>query len=116
MSVFERAAAALSTLGVPYANQIYRTATGADLPDVFITYNLISSVGVSHADDVEKLRRQRVQVSVWSRDGLTSLPDVDGAMTAAGFARAEKRQLPFDQESGHFGLALDYVETEDQDA
>jgi len=112
-TIFEIAATALATLSVPYANQVYIPATGSDLPDLYLVYSLISAPPAQHADDVERLRANRVQVSVYSRTGLVSLPDVDGAMVAAGFARAAKYQIPYSRETKHFGLALDYVYLEE---
>jgi aminoglycoside phosphotransferase (APT) family kinase protein len=100
---------ALATLGVPFACGRYVTASGSGLPDTFMVYSLVSSVPALHADNTERERWERVQVAVYSRAGLASLPDVDGAMTAAGFQRGAARQLPYDEASGHYGLALDYV-------
>jgi hypothetical protein len=50
-----------------------------------------------------------VQVTAWSRAGLASLPNVDAAMLAAGFFKRDQRQVPQDRETGHYGLATDYV-------
>lgn len=108
-TIFERAASALATLSVPYANQVELTATGSDLPDLYLVYFLVSAPPILHADNTERLRANRVQVSIYSRSGLVSLPDVDSAMVAAGFDRAGKYQLPYSRETKHFGLALDYI-------
>ncbi len=113
MTIFERVHTALSTLGVPFANQRYRTDTGTSLPDPHITYSLVSSAARQHADDDETARSHRVQVNVFSRTGLVTLPDIDGAMKAAGFVPAGKRQLPSEPDSDWFGLAQDYVYLED---
>jgi hypothetical protein len=113
-TVFERVSTALSGLNVPYANQVYIPATGSDLPDLFLVYTLITSGAEQHADNVEKLRSNQVQVSIYSRTGLvTGLPNVDAAMVAAGFQRAAKYQLPYSRETKHFGLALDFTEIEE---
>jgi hypothetical protein len=113
-TIFERAATAIATLSVPYANQVYIPQTGTALPDQFIVFFLVSSQPVLQADDAEELRGNRVQVSVYDRNGLVSLPDVDTAMIAAGFKRSAKNQLPFNQETRHFGLALEYTYLEDE--
>lgn len=113
-TIFERVADALDSLGVDYASGIYIPETGESLPDQFITYSLVSSPPEQHADQVETLRSFRVQVSVYDRSGLIDLPDVDGAMVAAGFAISNKYQIPYDQETGHHGLAQDYIFLEDE--
>jgi len=113
MTIFDRVVNALKTLNVPYANQVYIPATGNKLPDLFLVYFLISSAARQHADDRETLRATRVQVSVYSRAGLTDLPDVDSAMLAAGFARSAVFQMAYNRETRHFGIALDYVYMEE---
>ncbi len=109
-TVFEKVSDALDTLNptIPYALGQYLTSTGGDLPDVFIVYSEISGVPVQHADNVEKQRTFRIQLSLYSRTGLISLPDVDTAMIAQGFTRGPERQLPYDEGTRHFGLAKDY--------
>jgi hypothetical protein len=107
-TIYERTATALDTLSpVPFGLAPYKT-TG-DLPDTFLAYQLITGTPEQHADDAEQERAYTVQVSIYARGGLVSLPDVDTAMTAAGFQKGPERQLPQDQETGHYGLAKDYV-------
>lgn len=108
--VYVLAETAIKTLNVPYGAGTFMPTDGSDvLPDLFIEYSLVSSTSVQHADNVEKLRRNRVQVSIFSRSGLVDLPDVTSAMEAAGFLLGAARELQFDKETRHFGLALDYV-------
>jgi hypothetical protein len=108
-SIFARVASALATISpsVPYAQAPYLSADGS-LPDTYLAFQLITSPPAQHADDAETQRAYLVQVSIYSRSGLESLPDVDGAMSAAGFQKGDFRNLPKDSESGHFGLAKDY--------
>jgi hypothetical protein len=106
--VFERTTAALTSLSTPFACDRFIPASGSELPDLFMAFFMVSSVAGQHADNSESERVERVQVSVFSRTGLSGLPDVDLAMTAAGFKPGPKRQLPFDMATGHFGLAQDY--------
>jgi len=110
-TIFERTATALATLApaIPYALAPYQTSNNAALPDVYIAYQLITSPPEQHADDAETLRRYLVQVSIWSRAGLVTLPDVDAVMLTAGFQKSDWRQLPRDPATGHFGLAKDYT-------
>ena len=110
MTIFEIVTTALNTLTpVPFALDTFLTATGADLPDTFITYLDVSDVAAQHADDQETERTYRIQVSIFSRSGLVSLPDVDGAMLAAGFQKGPARQLPYNAETRHFGIAKDFI-------
>lgn len=109
MSIWETVETALSGITVPKAANFYQAASGQELPDTFLVYFLLSSLPEQAADDTEMLRSWRVQISVYSRSGLAGLPDVDSAMLAAGFARGPQRELPFNQLTRHFGLALEYV-------
>lgn len=108
-TIFEQVDEALATLDVPYAENIYLPETGEALPDLFLVDMLVSGVPEQHADDDETARSYRVQISIYSRSGLIDLPDVDGAMKAAGFTKSAEREIPYDQETGHFGLAIDYI-------
>lgn len=112
-TVFERVAAALLTTGVPFANGQYIAASGQPLPDVFMTYILVADRPAQHADNGERSRTSRVQVSTYSRLGLADLPDVKAAMCAAGFMAGARYQIPYDRDTGHYGLASEYVILED---
>lgn len=109
MSIWERVVAALTGLGVPMAANVYVAPTAGELPDLYLVYFLVSSPPEQHADDAEILRSYRMQVTIYNRAGLASLPDVDGSMVAAGFTRGPQRELPYNQLTRHFGLALEYV-------
>lgn len=108
-TIWEITEDALDGLGVPIAANAYIPATGSDFPDVYLVYFLVSSPPILHGDDGEELRYWRMQVSAYSRDGLANLPDIDGAMTAAGFSRGPQREIPYSHSTRHFGLALEYV-------
>ncbi len=107
MTIWERVSAALQPLGVDMAPGTYLGEPG-QLPDLFLTYFLISAPPEQHANDSETLRSYNVQVTAYSRNGLASLPDITGAMKAAGFTPGSYRELPFNQVSGHYILALDF--------
>jgi len=109
-TIFERVKTALGNLSpaIPYALGQRLTATGAELPDTFIVYLLVSGDPEQHADDAETQRTYQVQVSIYARGGLVTLPDVDAAMLAQGFTQGPERQLLYDKETRHFGLAKDY--------
>lgn len=105
-NIFVTTKAALDTLSVPYGMGTY-LCDGA-LPDRYMVYFVVDGVPTQHADDAETQRTYRVQVSIFDRNGLADLPDVDTAMLAAGFTKGPERQLPCDPEAGHYGLAKDY--------
>jgi len=107
-TIFERVTTALNTLSpaIPFALGVYKTTSA--LPATFIAYQLIDGTPEQHADNAETERAYLVQVSIYARAGLVSLPDVDTAMLAAGFQKGPERQLP-EADTGHFGLAKDYV-------
>ena len=105
-TVFEQVEDALDTLNIPYGMDTY--LSNAELPSQYMAYSLIDGVPSQHADDAETQRTYRVQVSIYDLNGLANLPDVDTAMLAAGFVKGPERQLPRDNESGHYGLAKDY--------
>lgn len=108
-TIYERVNNALNTISpaVAFAMAPYKSTT--DLPDQYLAYQEITSVPEQHADDAETERSYTIQVSIFSRAGLVSLPNVDAAMLAAGFVKSTERQLPQDQATGHYGLAVDYV-------
>jgi hypothetical protein len=109
-TIFELVADALDAISpaVPFALAPYLTAPAAALPDVYLTYQLIDGSPQQHADDAEVGRSYQIQVSIYSRTGLASLPDVDDVMIDAGFTKSSERQLPKDPTTGHYGLAKDY--------
>ena len=108
-TVFERIATALATISpaVPFKLAPYKSTTA--LPEQYLAYQLIVGVPELSADDEEKERSYLVQVSIFSRTGLVSLPDVDTAMVAAGFTKGQERQIPQDPQTGHYGLAKEYT-------
>lgn len=108
--IWELIAAGLDTLtGIPYAADVNRAVLGDPLPDLFIVYGLVSAAAEQHADDAETLRFYRMQVSIYSRAGLTSLPDTDTALFAQGFRFARESTIDFNPETGHYGLAREYT-------
>lgn len=109
MTIWEIAKTALDTLGLPVAANVYLSATGDALPDTYLVYFLVSSPPLMHADDFEILRSYRVQVTAYSRTGLATLPDISAAMVAAGFSRSGQRELPYNQQTRHYALALDFI-------
>jgi hypothetical protein len=106
-TIFEVTADALATLTpVPFGHNTYHSPDGS-IPDLYLAYQTWGTPE-EHADDAEVSRTYRVQVTILSKTGLASLPDVDGAMLAAGFTIGPERELPQDISSGHYILAKDY--------
>lgn len=114
MSIWSITLAALTGLGKPLAANRYVPASGSQLPAEYIVYFLVSSVPQEAADDVETLRSHRMQVSYYSITGLAGLPGISAAMVAAGFTRGPETEIPFNPETGHYGLALEFVYLEQE--
>jgi Protein of unknown function (DUF3168). len=106
-TIFERVDDALASISpaVNYAMAPYK----GTLPDQYVVYQMILGSPEQHADDAETERSYSVQVTIWSRSGLVSVPDIDTAMIAAGFKKSNERQLPQDPQTGHYGLAKEFV-------
>ena len=106
-TIFERADDALAAVSpaVAYAMAPYK----GTLPDQYAVYQLIDGSPEQHADDAETERAYLIQVTIWSRSGLVSIPDVTTPMLAAGFLKVRERQLPQDSNTGHYGLAIEFV-------
>ena len=114
--IFTRVATALGTItDVPYAADANRSVLGDPLPDLFIVYSLVSEAPELHADDAEQTRFNRVQLSIYNRAGMTNPPDTDTAMAGQGFRFARARALPYNPETGHYGLMREYTILLDQE-
>jgi hypothetical protein len=113
-TIWERTASALAGLGVDMAANVFLSETGDTLPDQFIVYQLISSPPQQAADNVETLRTYRMQVTVYDRAGLAALPDVPAAMVTAGFTKSMYRELPYNEKTRHFGLAMEFLYLEEE--
>ena len=116
MTIWEITAEALADLGVQVAANVLIPASGERLPDTFLVYQLISSPPLLHANNLEDMRMYRMQVTAYSRDGLEGLPDVASAMVDVGFTRGPMRELPYNMETRHFGLAMEFVYYTDAEA
>jgi hypothetical protein len=98
---------AVATLALPYAADANRGVLGSPLPDTFIVYRSISNAAEQHADNVETERFCRMQVAIFSRSG--TMPATDAAMIAAGFLFSRETELPYDDLTGHYGVAREYT-------
>jgi hypothetical protein len=106
-NIYERVKTALDTLApsVPHSVAPYK----GSLPDLFIVYQEINDAPEQHADGAETERSYLMQVTIWNRAGVVSLPNVTAAMTAAGFRASSGRPLPQDLQTGHYGYAKDFM-------
>lgn len=111
-TIWEHVEDALAGISQPKAASAYQAATGADLPDTYLVYLLVSAPPLQHADDAETLRTYTVQVSIYSRTGLASLPDIETPLLAAGFLRGPEREIPYNPLTGHYGVAKEFTFTE----
>lgn len=114
-TIWERTGTALAGLGLDVAANVMVQATADALADTYLVYQVISSPPALHADQVEKLRWYRVQVSVYARGGLATVPDlVAAAMVAAGFSKSIFREIPYNEKTRHFGYAMEFIWLEDE--
>lgn len=111
-TVWERTATALGTVS-PAVNYSVAPYKGS-LPSAFIAYQLINSPAEQHADGEETERSYTMQLSFWDTAGIPDTTNVDAAMKAAGFTKSNVRQLPQDQQSHHYGLAVEYLYLEQE--
>ncbi len=111
IDVWELTRLALVGLGWPLAANRYVTANSAALPAQYLVYQLISSQGEQYADNAEKQRSYLMQVTAYSRSSFTTLPDIAGAMTAAGWMPGSIRSIPYNPDTGHHGLVMEFVFT-----
>lgn len=103
---------ALDGLSVPVADGQLKIEDAAEYPPEYVVYFLVSAPVGNFADDGETVRNYKVQVNVFSVNGLTALPaTVDAAMIAAGFIKGNPFEIPPDGDTGHFGLGTEYVIT-----
>ncbi len=114
-TIYDRISDALEPLNVLAFFDKDTPATGEKLPDVFIKYSVPSSTPTQHADDEETTREFMVLVSTYQKGTLLNLPDVPGAMKAAGFTRGDDTQIPFNPDTGHYGLVMEFYYQESEE-
>lgn len=109
MTIWERVVAALTPLGLPLAENTLIVPSGGAWPDAYITFFQVFGVPTFHADNMETQRDKTVQISYYDRAGLAEMPDIAGAMTAAGFTAGAERELAQSTVTGHYGFSMDFV-------
>jgi len=113
-TIWARVRSALSGLGVPVENNRLELQTGETWPDRYITFQAISAVPEEHVDDREVLRSHLVQLNLCSKNGFESFPDVEAAMSAAGFLFQSERDMDY-TETGHYGQSKDFLFMEEKE-
>ncbi len=108
-TIWETVKNAMSGLSIPTAANVYIPPSGSALPDLFVTYQVLEEPSELSADNDESLKSWTVQVTIWSRAGLPGIPTLHQAMLDAGFHRKAGRELPYQQDTRHYGYAADYV-------
>lgn len=107
-TIWELAEDALDGLGCAVAANVLVAASEELRPDEYMTFFVFSTTPAQSGDDAETLRNWMVQVSYYNRAGLVGMPDISGAMAAAGFRAGAWRELPYNQQTRHYGMALDF--------
>ena len=113
-TIWERTVSALTGLSVDMAANVMIQATADALPDQYIVYQLISSPPEQHGDNVERLRTYRMQVAFYDRAGLATMPAIPAAMVTAGFSKSMYRELPYNEITRHYGLAMEFLYLEEE--
>ncbi|PKN87784.1 MAG: hypothetical protein CVU46_03125 [Chloroflexi bacterium HGW-Chloroflexi-8] len=112
MTIWERVVSALTSLSVTMAANVLIVASEAERPAEYLVYSVVTSPAEQFADNAETARSWLVQISYYNRAGLATMPYISGAMAAAGFMPSAQRELPYNQQTRHFGYALDFVYAE----
>lgn len=112
-TIWQRVTDALSGLGIPVHNARL-IAEAAELPEKYITFQVIAAAPEDFVDDREISRNHLVQLNMWSTPGFESFPDVEAAMSAAGFAFQAERDMDR-AETGHYGQSKDFLFVEDKE-
>jgi hypothetical protein len=115
MTIWERIKTALVPMGLPVAPGVLKPAAGGAYPERYLVYQVISAPSKEFADNREFKRLYLVQVNIWSKNGFSGFPNVEGAMLAAGFTYADGRDLPQSSDTGHYGQGIDFNYLEDKE-
>lgn len=108
INIYELTYDTLASLGYPVKEQ---GTLGKELPETFVTYQLIDSPPTGHADNRATGVSYRMQITLYSTSP-TIKQGADAAFKAvmlpAKFMRVGGRDLPFDPKTGHYAYTCDY--------
>ena len=115
-TIWERVFSALTPLGWPISQDVRLAADGADIPDQYLVYTLITGVGQEFADNQEENLLHHVQVSWFSKNAFSgaSLTALLGAMKTAGFTKGPITSMPYNNNARLFCLALEFYFLEEE--
>jgi len=108
--VYNKIYTTLAALGFPVSEQGSYGPTET-LPETLITYFVLDETDISHADNLPASTMTSAQVALYSkRPAIVQQANrtLRSVMLPAGFLRAGGRNLPFDQETGHYGYTSTY--------
>lgn len=110
-NVYEIAENAVSGLGYPYAREHYEPDSSGQLPESYITYDLITSRGATWADGRETSQQHRIRFNFFTThaDLLKTVPGIiHDAVIAAGFTGGQWRDYRYDKKTSHEGVHSDF--------
>lgn len=109
-NIYELIYNTLTQLGYPVREQ-GTFKTNETLPETFITYQIILSTDNAHYDNAPASTTTRIQLALYSKKPAIK-QNADNlfrsVMLPAGFLRISGRDLPFNQNTGHYGYTSDY--------
>ncbi|MPM27249.1 hypothetical protein SDC9_73759 [bioreactor metagenome] len=102
----------LEPVGFPVGKQgSFSAEDEKNLPETYITYQVIDTPSKSYADNRPTGRSTRIQLTMYSSNPeLTQGADstFKAVMIPAGFMRVGGRDLPYDPSTGRGGYTCDY--------
>jgi hypothetical protein len=108
INIYELTYDTLASLGYPVKEQ---GTLGKELPETFVTYQLIDSPPTGHADNAPTGISYRMQITLYSTSP-TIKQGADAAIKAvmlpAKFMRVSGRDLPYSSATGHYAFTSDY--------
>lgn len=109
-NIYKKIVDTLESLGYTIREQgTYRS--GETLPETFITFFVLDSLDISHADNKPTGITYRVQVTFYSKKPLL-VQEADtiikNLMIPADFMRVSGKPLPYNKETGHYAWTTDY--------
>lgn len=110
-NIYELIYNTLMSLGYPVREQGTFGNTEM-LPETFITYQIINETNDTHYDNKIASTTTRVQLVLYSKKpAIKQSADqlFRSVMLPAGFLRVSGRDLPFNQDTGHYGYTSDYI-------
>lgn len=100
----------LTSIGLPYNFERMDCDT-SQLPDTYIVYFLVDDPGVTWSEGKETSHEARIQVSLFYRKkpvALTVPDQIETVFIAAGFTRVGPGNIPYQNDTGHYGWRCDF--------